>query len=162
MTGFSLLAILIMVGGLLATPLGAPGNWIMIAVLAVAAWLGHVGLPVLLAAVLLAALAELLELLLVRRLSLRYGGSRYAFWGAIAGGIAGVVVGVPVPIIGSVIAGFLGSFVGAALVTVAETRRLGNAGRVGWGVLLGRVWAAAVKTAAGIAIIVIGAAALLL
>lgn len=162
MTGFSLLAILIMVAALFATPLGAPGNWIMIAVLAAAVWLGRIGPAVLLAATLLAGLAELLEFLLVRRLSLRYGGSRRAFWGAIAGGIVGVLVGVPVPFIGSVIAGFLGSFIGAALVTVAETRRLGSAGRVGWGVLLGRVWAAAVKTAAGIAIIVIGAAALLL
>lgn len=162
MTAFSLLAILIMVAALFTIPLGVPGNWIMVAVLAAAAWLGRVGVPVLLAAVLLAGLAELAEFLLVRRLSLRYGGSRRAFWGAIAGGIIGVIVGVPVPFIGSVIAGFLGSFAGAALVTVAETRRLDSARRVGWGVLLGRVWAAAVKTAAGIAIIVIGTAALLL
>lgn len=162
MTAFPVIAMVAMVAALFVTPLGAPGNWIMIAVLAVGVSLGRVGLPALLAAALIAGAAEVVEFLLVRRLSLQYGGSPRAFWGAIAGGIIGVLAGVPVPVVGSVIAGFLGSFIGAALVTVAETRRLDHAGRVGWGVLLGRMWAAAVKTAAGIAILVLGGAALLL
>ena len=76
--------------------------------------------------------------------------------------IFGVVVGIPVPIIGSIIAGFVGSFAGAALVTWLEARDMGQAGRVGWGVLMGRMWAAAVKTAAGVVILVAGGAALLL
>ena len=105
--------------------------------------------------------AEAVEYLLVQRHNLRYGGSGRAFWGAIAGGIVGVMVGLPVPVVGSLIAGFLGTFAGAALVTFMETRKLDSASRVGWGVLLGRMWAAAVKTAAGVAILVMGAAAFL-
>lgn len=158
----SLLAILVMAAALLATPLGLPGNWIMIAVLTAGVFTGDVGALVLVGCLLLAIAAEALEYLLVQRLNVRYGGSSRAFWGAIAGGIAGVVVGLPVPVVGSLIAGFLGTFVGAVLVTLAETRKLESASRVGWGVLLGRMWAAAVKTAAGIVILVIGAAAFLL
>lgn len=158
----SLLAIALMFGALFLTPLGLPGNWIMIAVLAAGAYFDYVGALVLIAAVLIALVGELVEFLLVQKLNLRYGGSNKAFWGAIAGGMIGVVVGVPVPVIGSIVAGFIGSFVGAALVTLAETRHMQSAGRVGWGVLLGRMWAAAVKTAAGIVILVLGAAAFLL
>lgn len=156
------LAIGIMVVALFLTPLGMPGNWIMIAVLASGAYYDYVGYPIIIAATLLAGAAEIVEYMLVQRLNLKYGGSRRAFWGAIGGGMLGVIVGLPVPVIGSIIAGFLGTFLGAAAVTLMETRQLHDARRVGWGVVLGRVWAAAVKTAAGIAILVLGAAAFLL
>ena len=157
----STLAILVMVAALLVTPLGLPGNWIMIAVLTAGVYTGDVSALVLIACLLLAIAAEAVEYLLVQRHNLRYGGSGRAFWGAIAGGIVGVMVGLPVPVVGSLIAGFLGTFAGAALVTFMETRQLDSASRVGWGVLLGRMWAAAVKTAAGVAILVMGAAAFL-
>lgn len=153
-------AFAVMAGALLLIPLGVPGLWIMLAVLAVAALLGEVSWPLIAALVLLAGLAELLEFLIVKRFSSRYGGSNRAFWGAILGGFAGIFVGVPVPILGPVIAGVLGSFAGAAIVALLETRRAGHAARVGWGVVLGRAFAAAVKTAAGIAILAAGIAAL--
>lgn len=158
----TILAIAVMVIALFLTPLGLPGNWIMIAVLAGGAWYGVIGAFVLITCVLLAGVAEVVEYMLVQRLNLKYGGSSRAFWGAIAGGLVGVLVGVPIPVLGSIIAGFVGSFLGAALVTLHETRSHGAAARVGWGVLLGRMWAAAAKTAAGIAILVLGAAAFLL
>lgn len=158
----TILAIAIMALALFGTPLGLPGNWIMIAVLAAGAYFGDVGGLVLMACVLIAAVAEVVEFMLVQRLNLRYGGSRKAFWGAIAGGFAGVVVGLPVPVVGSIAAGLIGSFIGAAAVTLAETRNMDSASRVGWGVLLGRMWAAAAKTAAGFVILVLGAAAFLL
>lgn len=156
------IGIAIMVLSLFLTPLGLPGNWIMIAVLAAGAYFGTVGLFALLACLLIAAAGEVVEFLVLQRLNLRYGGSRRAFWGAIAGGIAGVIIGLPLPIIGPIIAGFLGSFAGAAGVTWWETRRAAAATRVGWGVVLGRMWAAAAKTAAGVAILVLGAADLLI
>lgn len=155
-------AFVVMAGALLLIPLGVPGLWIMIAVLAVAAWLGEVSWPLIVALVLLAAFAELLEFLIVKRFSSRYGGSDRAFWGAIVGGFAGIFVGVPIPVVGPVIAGVLGSFVGAAAVALWETRRPGHAARVGWGAVLGRAFAAAVKTAAGVAILAAGITALIL
>ena len=156
------LAVAAMVFSLFLTPLGAPGNWIMIVILAIGAYYDRVSWPVLAVCVVIALVAEVLEFLLVKRMSDKYGGSKKAFWGAIAGGIVGVVVGMPVPVIGSIIAGFLGSFAGAAVVTYMEAKDMDQARRVGWGVLLGRMLAATVKTAAGIAILVAGAAAFLI
>jgi uncharacterized protein len=158
----AIIGILIMIGGLLSVPLAIPGLWIMVGVLAVAWWFGAVGWLILALALVLAAAAELVEFFIIERMNVRYGGSRLAFWGAIAGGIIGVILGLPVPIIGSVIAGFVGSFVGAAVATLYQTRHVERAARVGWGTLLGRLWASAVKIGAGVIILVIGGAALLL
>jgi uncharacterized protein len=157
----AIVGVLVMGLALFLTPLGIPGLWIMVGVLAIGAITGNVGFLVISVCLVLAIAAEVLEFLIVRKLNLRYGGSRLAFWGAIFGGVAGVIVGMPVPVIGSLIAGFLGSFAGAMAATLYETRRFDSAARVGWGVLLGRVWAAATKVAAGIIIFVLGSAALL-
>lgn len=157
----AILGIAIMCVSLFLTPLGIPGNWIMVGVLAAGAFFGEVGAGVLVAVLLIALVAEVVEFFVVKRLNLRYGGSTKAFWGAIGGGIVGVLVGVPVPIIGSIIAGFAGSFAGAALVTYMETKTTDAAMRVGWGVLIGRALSAAAKTGAGVVILVLGAAALL-
>jgi uncharacterized protein len=161
LTLLALLGVLVMVGALALIPLGVPGTWIMAGVLALGALAGRVGVGVLVAVILLAALAELVEFVAAARVNRRYGGSRAAFWGAVVGGIGGVVIGMPVPLIGPVLAGFVGSFVGAAAVTVYESRDYDSALRVGRGALVGRVVSAAVKTSAGIIILVVGAAALL-
>ncbi|HUP18991.1 MAG TPA: DUF456 family protein, partial [Gemmatimonadota bacterium] len=91
--------------------------------------------------------------------SLRYGGSSRAFWGAVFGGLVGVIIGFPVPVIGPVIAGIIGSFVGAAGVALLESRDVAGATRVGWGVVLARVFAAVAKVAAAIVILVVGGTA---
>ncbi len=155
------LGIAVMVLALFSIPLGLPGLWVMIGVVAVGAITGEVGILVLLACTLIAVIAELIEFYLVRRLTLQYGGSRKAFWGALTGGFVGMLIGIPVPIIGSIIAGMLGAFAGAALVTYTETKQLGSAHRVGWGAVLGRMLTAVAKSAAGVAILVLAAAALL-
>ena len=82
----------------------------------------------------------------------------------LAGGAVGVFLGVPfpVPIVGSLVGGLAGTFAGAALVTYRETRRVRSAGRVGWGTLIGRGFAAAAKTAAGVVVLVVGATSLIL
>ncbi|MBI4409603.1 MAG: DUF456 family protein [Gemmatimonadetes bacterium] len=152
----TMVAIAAMLVALLLIPLGLPGLWLMLAILAVGAWAGRIGLALLLLLVLLAALAELAEFLLVKRLSARYGGSNRAFWGAVAGGILGVLIGLPVPVVGALAAGLLGTFAGAALVALLESRQLGAATRVGWGAVLGRAFSAAVKVAVGIVILVAG------
>lgn len=155
------LGVVAMGGAFLLTPLGLPGNWIMLAVVGAGVLFGQVG-PWLFGGLLLAAAAaEAGEYLLVRRYSRRYGASSTAFWGAVAGGLVGAVVGAPVPVAGSLVAGVVGTFVGAAAVELWSTHEVRAAGRVGWGALLGRVTAAAVKTAAGVAILVAGGAALL-
>lgn len=150
-----------MAAGLFMVPLGLPGNWLMLAVLAVGTVAGRVD-PLTLAILAgVVAAAELAEFLLVRSASARYGGSSRAFWGAIVGGLVGVAVGAPIPVVGSLAAGVAGTFLGAAAVTLWRTRRPGEAARVGWGAVVGRALSAAVKTAAAIAVLVTGAAALL-
>lgn len=153
--------IAVMLLSLFLIPLGLPGLWIMVGVVALGAVYKMIGLLMLLLVLAVAGVAELLEFLLVKRLTDKYGGTRKAFWGAIGGGILGVIIGLPVPIIGSIIAAFIGSFVGAAVVTFAETKDALAARRVGWAALLGRAAAAAVKTFAGLVILVIGSFALL-
>ena len=150
-----------MLVGLLLIPVGVPGLWIMAAVAAAAWLLGAVGLWTAVAVVALAAAAELLEFLLLRKMSLRYGGSRGAFWGAMAGGLIGLFVGLPVPVLGPLITAVVGTFVGAAVVTLVETRHVGRSARVGWGTVLGRIAAVFVKVAAGVAMLVVVGVALL-
>jgi uncharacterized protein len=157
-----IIGILVMGVALFLTPLGIPGLWIMVGVVAIGAIAGDVSVLIIATCLALALAAEVLEFVIVKKLNVRYGGSRLAFWGAIFGGVIGVVLGMPIPIIGSLIAGFLGSFAGAMAATLYETKRFDSAARVGWGVLLGRMWAAATKVAAGIMIFVLGSAALLL
>lgn len=156
------LAIVGMALCLLLVPLGLPGVWLMIGILTVGTAFDEVAPWLLLLLVGVAGAAELGEYLLVKRTSERFGASRKAFWGAIAGGIVGVVVGVPVPLVGPLLAGLAGTFLGAAAVALWETRELRAAGRIGWGALLGRILAAALKTGAGLFVLVVGSTALLI
>jgi uncharacterized protein YqgC (DUF456 family) len=158
------LAVVVMVVALLLIPLGLPGLWVMIGVLTLAVAGGEVSPWILLILIVVAVLAELAEWAIVARTSARWGGSRKAFWGAIGGGLIGILLGLPVPlpILGPLLAGLLGTFAGAAAVTLWETRAMRSAGRVGCGAVLGRAFAAAAKTAAGVVILVAGAAALIL
>jgi uncharacterized protein YqgC (DUF456 family) len=101
------------------------------------------------ATLLLAVAAEVVEFWLAGRYARRYGGSRRAGWGAILGGMVGAVVGVPVPIIGSVIGAFAGSFVGALVAEYTRKRDAGSSTKVATGALIGRVVASAMKVAVG-------------
>src|SRR5687768_8106315 len=93
--------IAVLVLALIGIPLGLPGLWIMLGVVAIGAILKEVGLTVLLACTIIAIFAELLEFLILRKLTKQYGGSRKAFWGAIGGGFVGVILGAPIFIVGS-------------------------------------------------------------
>jgi uncharacterized protein YqgC (DUF456 family) len=110
---------------LFVTALGLPGLWIFI-VAAIAAKLlvaaSPIGWGAIVAATVVAGMAEGLEFWASLRYTRQAGGSNRAGWGALAGGIAGAIVGVPIPIIGSVIGSFVGCFLGA-LVAEWSVRR---------------------------------------
>ena len=142
----------VMVISLFLIPLGLPGTWLMIAAaIGYNALLGGepIGWLTIGAMVVLATIAEVFEFTLSVRYTKKYGGSRRAGWGAIIGGIAGAIIGVPVPIIGSIIGAFAGSFLGALVAEYTRKTDAGAATRVATGALLGRVVAAAMKTAVG-------------
>ncbi len=156
----SIALLALMAGALLTVPLGLPGVWLMLLLLAAAVVFGGVSWMVWLGLVGLAVLTEVAEFYVLEKVGARYGASNKAFWGAVVGGIVGSIIGVPIPIIGSVVAGFLGTFVGAGLVSFVETRSVGDASRVGAGVLLARACAVALKVGTGLLILGVTVAAL--
>lgn len=155
-------AVLLLIAGILAglvlIPFGLPGLWVMLLGLVGYGWLtdfrtlsgGVLGI-----AFALALAGEAVEAWLGFHFARRYGGSRRAGWGALVGGLVGAVIGVPVPLIGSVVGGFVGAFVGAALFEYTQARQTGAAASAGWGAVLGRAAAAAVKMGIGVVIAVI-------
>lgn len=161
--GIALLLVADLVG-LVLVPLGLPGLWLMVLGVLGYGWLTGfrtVGVGTIAIVLALAAVGEILEAWMGFRLAQRYGGSSRAGWGALLGGVVGAIVGVPVPIIGSVIGAFIGSFVGAAVVTYIGSASVHGAARAGWGAVIGRAAAAAVKVALGLVIAVVGAFAVL-
>ena len=155
------LAVLILIGagvvGLLLIPLGLPGLWVIVLGILGYGWLTDfrtMAMWFLILALGLALAAELIEAWLGFRLARRYGGSRRAGWGALIGGLVGAMVGVPVPLIGPVIGGFLGAFAGAALFEYTREKKSGAATKAGWGAVLGRAVAAAIKMSIGVVLVV--------
>lgn len=143
--------------GLLLIPLGLPGLWVIVLGILGYGWLTDfqtLSAGFLVLVIGLALVGEIFEAWIGFRFAQRYGGSSRAGWGALVGGLVGAVVGVPVPVIGSVIGGFVGAFVGAALFEYSRARHSEGAVKAGWGAVLGRAAAAAVKMAIGIVLVV--------
>jgi uncharacterized protein len=143
--------------GLVLIPFGLPGLWVILLGILGYGWLTQfstlsVGFIAL--ATVLALLGEVFETWIGFRYAQKYGGSSRAGWGALVGGLVGAIVGVPVPIIGSVVGGFVGAFVGAALFEYTRARQSGTAAKAGWGAVLGRAAAAAVKMGLGVVMVV--------
>lgn len=159
----TLLAVVLLIGlalvGLVMIPLGLPGLWVMVGGILAYGWLTDfrtVGVAMIAIILALAFLGEIIENWIGFRYAKRYGGSTRSGWGALIGGLVGAVIGVPVAVIGSVIGAFFGSFIGAAVFELTYSRHLGVATRAGWGAVVGRAAAAAVKIAIGMVIAVIG------
>ena len=150
--------------GLCLIPLGLPGLWVMVGGILAYGWLTafrSVAVATIAIVLGIAFLGEILDQWLAFYYAKRYGGSTRSGWGALLGGLIGAIIGVPIAIIGSVVGAFLGSFVGAALFEFTYTRHAGVATRAGWGALVGRAAAAAVKIALGLVIAVVGLFAML-
>jgi uncharacterized protein YqgC (DUF456 family) len=155
----ALLVLAIGLVGLVLIPLGLPGLWVIVLGILGYGWLTDfrtIGVGLLTIVLLLAVLGEAVEAWVGFRFAKRYGGSSRAGWGALVGGLVGAIVGVPVPLIGSVIGGFVGAFAGAALFEYSRARHSEGAVKAGWGAMLGRAVAAAVKMAVGVVLVVIG------
>lgn len=139
-------------------PLGIPGNFILLGLALLAAWLGGftaigwIALVIMLGAVLL---AELVEALLGAAMARKYGASWWGVLGAVLGGLAGAIIGtVLLPLLGSLLGAFLGAAIGAALLEAMNLRRLDEeAFRAGWGAFLGRILASMFKMSVGMGIV---------
>lgn len=126
---WAILLVLGNLGALTATAFAMPGNWIIVGLTALFAWLMHDGTGAGISwyavggLVALATLGEIVEFAAGAAGVARSGGSRrgmvLAIAGAMFGSVIGVVVGIPIPLVGSLVAavggGALGAFVGAYL-----------------------------------------------
>ena len=150
---------LAMLTSLILIPLGLPGNFILLGLALLAAWLGGfqaIGWLALAVMAALIVLAEVLEALLGSAFARRYGASWWGVLGAFLGGIAGVIVGSALlPIVGSLIGAFLGAALGAVLLEAWHLRRVdADALRAGWGAFLGKLVASILKVSIGMGIVI--------
>ena len=152
-----LLLVLTGLAGLLLIPFGLPGLWVILLGIVGYGWL--TGFATLSAwflglALAMAVAGEAAEAWIGFKFAQRYGGSSRAGWGALVGGLVGAIIGVPVPVLGSLVGGFVGAFAGAAIFEYTRERQSNVAARAGWGAVLGRAAAAAVKMGVGIVLVV--------
>jgi uncharacterized protein len=141
--------------GWVLTLIAMPGNWLIVAVAAVYAWLGpqsgatQLEWRTVAVLLVLAIVGEILEFFAGVVGARRAGGSRraaiYSLVGSFGGAIAGATAGIPIPVLGSAIGavfgGALGAFGGAAFaeyslgVHAHQSMKVGQAAF--WGRLLG-------------------------
>lgn len=168
------LLILVLVAGWCMTMLSMPGNWVMVGAVAFFAWLApsdgpDISWQIVGVLVVLAILAELLELAASALGAKRAGGSRrgavLAIFGSMVGAIIGAMVGVPIPVIGSLVAAIVfagaGALVGAMLGETWKGRTLAESWKVGQSAFWGRLLGALAKTGIATAMFVIAVIAVL-
>jgi hypothetical protein len=156
--------------------LGLPGNWLMVAVTSVYAYLGPAGSPAsvgwktVLAILVLAVLGEVVEFVAGALGAARLGGSwrgaGMALVGSLIGGVVGMIVGLPIPVIGPFLAAVLLASVGALIGTVWAERWLGrtyhDSWRIGKGAFWGRLYGTLAKSAVGLAMLALVVLALVI
>jgi uncharacterized protein YqgC (DUF456 family) len=149
---------LVLLVGLVLIPLGLGGTFVMVAAAAVFGLLTgfeHITLRLLAVLLGLALVGEGVESLLGVAMARRYGASKWGMWGAFLGGIAGALVGAPIPVVGNVIGALIGVFAGAFALEWIGQGRSGSSLKAGWGALLGRTAAGAIKIALGMVIMIL-------
>ena len=123
--------------GLIAVVLGLPGTWLILGASALYGWLTGFAVitdRLLLGLLLLAIVAEILELSAGLWGARRYGGSKSAMLATLIGGALGAVVLTPMIFgFGTLVGALVGAFAGGFLLTYLEQRRMSKAMRLGWG-----------------------------
>jgi len=165
-------ALLLVLGSLFAwllTVLQLPGNWLMVLLTAMAAWLipeetrFSVGWPTVGIVFALAVVGEVLELATGAVAAKKQGASRRAVCLALVGGIAGALFGAGggsvVPVLGTLIGilagGAAGAFLGAYLGETWKGRSEAQAVAVGRAVAIGRTLGVLGKMSVGVVMVLI-------
>lgn len=148
-----------------ATVFTLPGNWGIVVLAALCAWLlpepegwrlGFTWIAVI-ALTVLAGVGELIEFFAGAAGAAKQGGSRramvLALIGAAIGSVVGAMLGVPIPVVGSIIAaiggGAAGAFAGAYLGEYWKGRASHERLAISTGAMLGRVMGTVGKLAVG-------------
>jgi uncharacterized protein len=138
-----------------------PGAWLMVLVTALLKWWQPeyvlVSWTTLGIAAGLAALGEVLELVLGAAGSRHAGGSKRAAVLAILGSLVGGIIGtaLPVPLVGTLIGACLGAFTGWLIGDLWAGRPLFPSFEAGWRAAVGRFWGTITKLVVGAVIVVI-------
>ena len=162
---YTLALLLICGGGIcwLTNLFSLPGNWILLGMAALFAWLasetGDHGISWTTVGIMagLAVLGEVIEFFAGAAGAAKQGASRrsivFSLIGGMAGSIGGAIVGFPVPVIGPVIAALLGgaggAFAGAYLGEKSIERPHSESMAVARGAFAGRLWGTVGKFAVG-------------
>lgn len=162
---YCLAFLLVFAGGCcwLSNLFSLPGNWALLAVVALFAFLvpheGSRGVSGTTVGILmaLAVVGEIVEFAAGAAGAAKLGASRRSIWmslvGAIVGSIGGAVIGLPIPVVGSMAAALLGgsagAFAGAYLGEVQSKQPHGTSVAVAKGAFFGRLWGTVGKFAVG-------------
>jgi uncharacterized protein YqgC (DUF456 family) len=162
---YTLALLLVCGGGLcwLSNLFSLPGNWILLGLAALFAWLAPhasgrgIGWTTVGVLAGLAVLGEVIEFFAGAAGAAKQGASRrsivFSLIGGMAGSIFGAMAGLPVPVIGSVIAallgGSLGAFAGAYVGEKSIERPHSESMAVARGAFAGRLWGTVGKFAVG-------------
>ncbi|MGD1278735.1 MAG: DUF456 family protein [Tepidisphaeraceae bacterium] len=138
------LLLILLLAGLLLVALTLPGLWFMATAAGGYAILTHerfLGWHTLIALLVLALAAEVLEMGLVAGAAKAAGGGRRGMIGGIVGAVLGGIFlsFIPIPIVGTILGICLGSFLGAAVAELAGGREAGHSLRIGFGAAKGRL-----------------------
>lgn len=132
---------------------GLPGNWVLLALAVIYAWITHftrLGWVALAIMAGLAVLAEVLEFVAGLAWTAKKGVTRRGTFGAFFGGLVGGVLGSSlVPPLGAVLGAFAGTFAGAAILEYSAEKKTAAALHAGRAAFIGRIVAAAIKTLCG-------------
>lgn len=162
---YTLAVLLICGGGIcwLTNLFSLPGNWILLGMAAIFAWLAPeatgrgIGWTTVGILAGLATIGEVIEFFAGAAGAAKQGASRrsivFSLIGGMAGSIGGAIVGFPVPVVGPVIAALLGgaggAFAGAYLGEKSIERPHSESMAVARGAFAGRLWGTVGKFAVG-------------
>ncbi|MGQ0637271.1 MAG: DUF456 family protein [Planctomycetaceae bacterium] len=159
-------------GALAGTMFSLPGNWLIVGLTALFAWLvkGPEGLGIgwwgVGALIVLATVGEIVEFAAGAAGAAKSGGSRrgmvLALGGSLAGSIVGVFLGSPIPLVGSLVGaiggGALGAFCGAYVGEAWKGREEDHRIAVSKAALVGRLLGTVGKLTIGAVMVVLAAA----
>jgi uncharacterized protein YqgC (DUF456 family) len=151
--GYILLG-LFMLAGLIITPLGLPGNWVIFGCAVAAGFATHwtkFGWVFIVSLAGAVAIGEIIEAISSAIGAKKFGASTGGTIAAIVGSIIGIILGTGVlPLIGTLVGAFLGAFLGAFIYEYIRLNDFEQARRAGLGAFLGRTAAVVVKEIIGI------------
>ena len=152
---YYLALVALLLTGLFINLIGLPGLWVMVASTLGYAWLTgwkYVGWPALVAVLVLALLAEVVEFISGSAGAKKAGGSKRGMVGGIVGGVLGAIFlsVIPIPGVAQLVGAIIGTFAGVAAVELLVGKRVDKSIEIAGAAAKGRFWGTIFKTLIGV------------